>query len=229
MLRRTRIVAVLALVLAALPALPARAAVASPAVAPPAVAPPAAASPAAASPAAAIETATTARPVAPGVTLTSVDTVDAGGWLRADVLATQLGGGVGVDYLSPGAVAADEVLRGPAGRSHAVAAINGDFFDINNSGAALGAGIQHGDLVQSPTSGHANAVGFTAGGLGRILQVYFEAARPGTAARCRSLSSTTSSRPAGWGCSRRCGAPTRGSGRWTARPASPRWCSPAAW
>ena len=53
-----------------------------------------------------------------------------------------------------------------------VAAINGDFFDINNSGAALGVGVQSGALVQSPASGWNNAVGFSAEGVGRILQVY---------------------------------------------------------
>jgi exopolysaccharide biosynthesis protein len=121
-----------------------------------------------------LETARTSRPVAPGVSLTSVDTVDANGWLRADVLTTDLGGGVKVDYLNPGAVAADEPVRGPATRTHAVAAINGDFFDINNSGAAEGVGVQGGQLIQSPTSGHNNAVGFSAEGLGRILQVSFE-------------------------------------------------------
>ncbi|MFC7642406.1 hypothetical protein ACFQX6_16720 [Streptosporangium lutulentum] len=38
----------------------------------------------------------------------------------------------------------------PAGRARAVAAVNGDFFDINNSGAAQGIGVHEGDLVQSP-------------------------------------------------------------------------------
>ncbi|MEV0271523.1 phosphodiester glycosidase family protein [Hamadaea sp. NPDC050747] len=126
----------------------------------------------------AIETARTTRPVAPGVTLTSFDTVDAGGWLRADALTTDLGGGITVDYLSPGKVAADETVRqmtthdGKATR--AVAAVNGDFFDINNSGAALGIGVHSGQLVQSPTAGWSNAVGFSAEGIGRLLQVGFD-------------------------------------------------------
>jgi exopolysaccharide biosynthesis protein len=125
-----------------------------------------------------IETARTSRPVAPGVTLTSLDTVDANGWLRADALTTDLGGGITVDYLSPGTVAADETVRAMTTHdgkpTRPVAAVNGDFFDINNSGAALGIGVHTGQLVQSPTSGWSNAVGFTTDGLGRILQVGFD-------------------------------------------------------
>jgi Phosphodiester glycosidase/Calcineurin-like phosphoesterase len=126
----------------------------------------------------AIETARTTRPVAPGVTLTSFDTVDAAGWLRADALTTDLDGGITVDYLSPGAVAADETVRQMTTHdgkpTRPVAAVNGDFFDINNSGAALGIGVHGGQLVQSPTAGWSNAVGFSAEGIGRILQVGFD-------------------------------------------------------
>lgn len=126
-----------------------------------------------------IETSRTTRPVAPGMTLTSIDTVDATGWLRTDALAVDLGGGTTVDYLSPGAVAADDTVRHMAAAAahngtRPVAAINGDFFDINNSGAALGIGVHSGELVQSPTAGWNNAVGFSAEGLGRILQVSFD-------------------------------------------------------
>src|SRR5262245_3234492 len=93
-----------------------------------------------------IETARTTRPVAPGMALTSIDTVDAAGWLRTDALSVDLGGGTTVDYLSPGAVAADDTVRHMAASAthkgtRPVAAINGDFFDINNSGAALGIGV----------------------------------------------------------------------------------------
>ncbi|GHJ45248.1 hypothetical protein Cs7R123_25900 [Catellatospora sp. TT07R-123] len=133
----------------------------------------------AAEPLPALETARTTRPVAPGLTLTSIDTVDGAAWLRTDALTADLGGGTTVDYLSPGTVAADATVRDMAAgaTSHGtrpVAAVNGDFFDINNSGAALGAGVAGGELVQSPTSGWNNAVGFSTEGLGRILQVYFE-------------------------------------------------------
>ncbi|QLQ37567.1 phosphodiester glycosidase family protein [Micromonospora robiginosa] len=129
-------------------------------------------------PADGLETANTTRPVAPGLDLTSFDRYDAAGWLRADALTADLSGGLGVDYVNSGAVTRDEPLRAAVDRSRAVAAVNGDFFDINNSGAAQGVGIRSGELVQSPVAGHPNAVGISAQGIGRVVQVGFE----GTAA-----------------------------------------------
>ncbi|MFF0863424.1 phosphodiester glycosidase family protein [Nonomuraea sp. NPDC003560] len=124
-----------------------------------------------------LETAKRTRPVAPGLSLTSFDTYDALGWLRADALTADLGGGKGgprADYVFSGEVTKTEPLSGPAGRSRAVAAVNGDFFDINNSGAAQGIGVQDGTLVQSPAAGHDNAVAVTGDGVGRVLKMYFE-------------------------------------------------------
>ncbi|MEE6257705.1 phosphodiester glycosidase family protein [Plantactinospora sonchi] len=121
-----------------------------------------------------ITTDTRTRPVAPGLQLTSYDRFDADGWIRADALTADLAGGVTVDYVNSGAVARAEPLRGPVDRAGAVAAVNGDFFDINNSGAAQGIGIQGGALVQSPVAGHHEAVGITAEGIGRVIQVHFD-------------------------------------------------------
>ncbi|MEO3868036.1 phosphodiester glycosidase family protein [Nonomuraea sp. B12E4] len=120
-----------------------------------------------------LETAKRTRPVAPGISLTSFDTYDALGWLRADAVTADLGG-ARADYVFSGEVSKTEPLSGPAKRSHAVAAVNGDFFDINNSGAAQGIGVQNGDLVQSPVAGHENAVAITGDGVGRVLKMYFE-------------------------------------------------------
>ncbi|SCG58457.1 phosphodiester glycosidase family protein [Micromonospora inositola] len=125
-------------------------------------------------PASGLETAKSTRPVAPGLDLTSFDRYDAEGWLRADALTADLSGGVTVDYVNSGAVTRDEPLRAAVDRSRAVAAVNGDFFDINNSGAAQGIGIRSGDLIQSPAAGHPNAAAISAEGLGRIIQVGFE-------------------------------------------------------
>ena len=125
-------------------------------------------------PAGGLETAKTVRPVAPGLDLTSFDRYDADGWLRADALTADLSGGVSVDYVNSGAVTRDEPLRAAVDRSRAVAAVNGDFFDINNSGAAQGVGIRSGELIQSPVAGHTNAAAISAEGLGRIIQVGFE-------------------------------------------------------
>ncbi|GAA3514380.1 exopolysaccharide biosynthesis protein [Streptosporangium album] len=121
-----------------------------------------------------LETAKKTRPVAPGVTLTSFDRYDSAGWLRADAIAADLTAGASVDYVYSGEVSKTEPLSGPAKRSRAVAAVNGDFFDINNSGAAQGIGIRSGDLVQAPIAGHNNAVAVTADGVGHVLQMYFD-------------------------------------------------------
>lgn len=116
------------------------------------------------------------RPVAPGISLTSFDTYDALGWLRADAVTAELGGkpSVKADYVFSGEVSKTEPLSGPVKRSRAVAAVNGDFFDINNSGAAQGIGVQNGALIQSPVAGHENAVAVGGDGVGRVLKMYFE-------------------------------------------------------
>ncbi|WP_326644168.1 phosphodiester glycosidase family protein [Nonomuraea fuscirosea] len=116
------------------------------------------------------------RPVAPGISLTSFDTYDALGWLRADAVTAELGGkpGVKADYVFSGEVSKTEPLSAPVKRSRAVAAVNGDFFDINNSGAAQGIGVQNGALIQSPVAGHENAVAVGGDGVGRVLKMYFE-------------------------------------------------------
>ncbi|MEV1147237.1 hypothetical protein AB0I76_26825, partial [Micromonospora sp. NPDC049799] len=125
-------------------------------------------------PAGGLETTKTTRPVAPGLDLTSFDRYDAQGWLRADALTADLGGGVTVDYVNSGAVSRAEPLRGAVDASRAVAAVNGDFFDINNSGAAQGVGIRDGELVQSAISGHPNAAAITGEGIGQVIEVNFE-------------------------------------------------------
>lgn len=121
-----------------------------------------------------LETAKRTRPVAPGITLTSFDRLDPLGWLRADALTADLAGGASADYVFSGEVSRTEPLSGPAGRSRAVAAVNGDFFDINNSGAAQGIGVQNGQLVQSPTAGHDDAVAISPDGVGRVIKMHFE-------------------------------------------------------
>lgn len=122
-----------------------------------------------------IEVDRTSRPVAPGVTLSSFDRLESGGWLRAQSLSVDLTGGNGVEYLSPGKVAsvqtvADQVKQQP----RAVAAINGDFFDINDTNAPEGVGISDGSLVKSPNADHTNAIGIGPSGAGRILSIYFD-------------------------------------------------------
>ncbi|MDV9202530.1 multidrug transporter, partial [Streptomyces sp. Wh19] len=128
-----------------------------------------------------IETARTSRPVAPGVRLSSYDRLESDKWLRVDNLSVDLAGsGVRADYLSSGKVSdrhtVSELAAGhDAGRGRrTVAAINADFFDINQTGAPEGIGIKDGATVQSPAPGINRAVGIGPDSAGRILNLYFE-------------------------------------------------------
>ncbi|NKE55701.1 multidrug transporter [Lentzea sp. PSKA42] len=124
-----------------------------------------------------IETERTERPVAPGVTLSSFDWYEpggSGGWIRGDALAVDLTR-TQVGYVDPGTVAQAAPLSQQASR--AVAAINGDFFDINNSNAPEGVGIQDGQLRKS---GQGRAVGIDAAGVGSVMETFFEGTLDGT-------------------------------------------------
>lgn len=120
-------------------------------------------------------------PVAPGVSYTSFDRLDARGWLRGDILVADLdAGGVTVDYLNPGTVSGREVLSQQVARKGAIAGVNGDFFDINDTGAPLGIGIERdadggaGRFVNGPAAGHNDTAVIDKFGLGRIAQVFLE-------------------------------------------------------
>lgn len=128
-----------------------------------------------------LETARTSRPVAPGAELTSYDRLESDKWLRVDELSVDLGKGVEAQYLHPrgGVTERAPVSELAAGHDagpgrRTVAAINGDFFDINETGAPQGSGIGGGRVVNSPDPGHTRAVGFGPGEAGRVLDLYFE-------------------------------------------------------
>ncbi|MGW5364911.1 phosphodiester glycosidase family protein [Actinopolymorpha pittospori] len=130
-----------------------------------------------------LETYSTSRPVAPGVTMRSFDRygpdayTGTPNWLQSDSLTIDLTKGTTVDYLFPGRVAAGAPISEQANKVGAVAAVNGDFFDINNSNAPLGVGIQDGKLIQSPDSEptwQKSATIVTTEGIGSIGSVLFQ-------------------------------------------------------
>ncbi|WP_308378061.1 phosphodiester glycosidase family protein [Streptomyces sp. ISL-98] len=128
-----------------------------------------------------IETARSARPVAPGVRLHSYDRLESDKWLRVDALTVDLdGSGVQADYLHSGKVSERRTVselaaqHDPGDGRRTVAAINADFFDINQTGAPQGPGIKDGKPVHSPAPGANRAVGIGPGSAGRILQLYFD-------------------------------------------------------
>lgn len=123
---------------------------------------------------AAIVTERTERLVAPGLELTEFARMSADGWLSGEVLVAHLGaeGGPRVGYLGPDAVAGNATVSEMAAGEGAVAAVNGDFFDINNSGAALGVGVDDGTLLKSATPGREKAVAFDSSGMGRLAELF---------------------------------------------------------
>ncbi|MFC6675575.1 hypothetical protein ACFQE7_06225 [Nonomuraea ferruginea] len=171
-----------------------------------------------------LDTAKKTRPVAPGITLTSFDRLDPLGWLRADALTADLAGGASADYVYSGEVSKTEPLSGPAQRSRAVAAVNGDFFDINNSGAAQGIGVQTGELVQSPMAGHDNAVAISGDGVGRVLKMHFEGtATPEGGSPVTLTQFNQRIQSGGVGLFTPLWGPTPGPAPSRAPPPSPRW------
>jgi hypothetical protein len=158
---------------------PAPAAAAQPAAAVPSAAVLAAAQTAAAADDAGFELSHTTRPVAPGATLTSFSRLEPDKWLRADALSVDLDGSARVDYLAPKKVSERKTVgelaaaHDPGDGRRTVAAFNGDFFDINATGAPIGPGIRDGELVHSP-SGPYTSVAFGPHSAGRILSLYFD-------------------------------------------------------
>ncbi|WP_225878818.1 phosphodiester glycosidase family protein [Spongiactinospora rosea] len=121
-----------------------------------------------------VETFHTERPVAPGVEIDSIDTLDPRGWQRSDALTIDLKKGNTVGYLDTGKIAATGKISEMADKAGAVAAVNGDFFDINNSGAPLGVAVQDGKLIKSPSADWNRAATIDAKGVGRVLDMLFE-------------------------------------------------------
>ncbi|MFC7216598.1 phosphodiester glycosidase family protein [Streptomyces polyrhachis] len=125
----------------------------------------------------------TSRPVAPGVELTSFERLESDKWLRADALSVDLGGSARVDYLADKVSDRETVAdlaeaHDPGEGRRTVAALNADFFDINETGAPLGPGLDNGQVTHSPSAGAEEAVGIGAataeGSAGRLLKLYFQ-------------------------------------------------------
>ncbi|MEC3979078.1 phosphodiester glycosidase family protein [Amycolatopsis sp. H20-H5] len=114
--------------------------------------------------------------VAPGLNLTEFDRYDPQGWIRGDTLAVDLTSKVlKPTYLTPGTVSARTPLSQQVARAGAVAGVNGDFFDINATGAPIGVGIDHGQLQTAPAGGHNLTASITDEGKARLAEVFLQA------------------------------------------------------
>lgn len=91
-----------------------------------------------------------AAPVRPGVTHREFTTTRAAGQVTGDVVDVDLTApGVQVGLLTAGAVTARTSIPAMADRAGAVAAINGDYFDLGRSNAPAGPEVQDGRPVKS--------------------------------------------------------------------------------
>jgi len=114
--------------------------------------------------------------VAPGLDLTQFDRYNPQGWIRGDTLAVDLTSKLlRPTYLSPGMVSARTPLSEQVARTGSVAGVNGDFFDINATGAPIGVGIDHGQLQTAPAAGHNLTASITDEGKARLAEVFLEA------------------------------------------------------
>ncbi|CAM3700436.1 phosphodiester glycosidase family protein [Nocardiopsis rhodophaea] len=121
------------------------------------------------------------QPVAPGMVLTSTEVREepegtTGRRQHFSTLSVDLGDGDGatIGYVDSGTVTGAAPLPQMV-KPHdtAVAAVNGDYFDINLSSAPLGAAVRDGRVLKSPTGTHVNAATFASDGTGRIQPVRF--------------------------------------------------------
>ena len=121
----------------------------------------------------AIVVASDTREIAHGITHSTYDRIDEGGTNHIDVLRIALSA-TEVEYLDTGVVAGVDTLSNMAASADVDVAVNGDFFDINNSGAVLGAGIDDGEIVKSPNANHRDAAVVTEDGVGAIARLILD-------------------------------------------------------
>ncbi len=92
--------------------------------------------------------------VVPGVRYRQWDQRDARGKIRAYLLKADLRTpGLSLEYAGTPEVAARDELTDILARDRAVAGINGDFFDIGDTGAPLGVGIDGTRVLHGPSQG----------------------------------------------------------------------------
>lgn len=111
--------------------------------------------------------------LAPGLDHVKYERLSPAGWLQINVLRAKLSDTtVKAGYLGPKVVADRGTVTQFADQSEALAGINGDFFDINNSYAPVGVAISEaGGLLKSGNPGRTTVVGFDEQGLGQVAKV----------------------------------------------------------
>ncbi|WP_165495199.1 phosphodiester glycosidase family protein [Actinomadura roseirufa] len=112
------------------------------------------------------------RVVAPGIVRTTFDTFGKTGWTRAHVLNAELGQNVRGGLLG-GKVTDTRKLSKAADDAGAVAGINGDFYDINETNAAIGPEIKDG-VPRKGTDQKSTVAAIGEDGAARLADVLLE-------------------------------------------------------
>ena len=122
----------------------------------------------------------TSKPIGPGTTLSTFTRVDPNGWLRGDVLTADLSDPrLTVGLLTPPSVGQVQTVTKMATAQHAIAGVNGDFFDINNTGAPRGIEVSGGQLIKGPWTDPQpwrQSVGVDTSGIGKIVNAFLDGA-----------------------------------------------------
>jgi hypothetical protein len=114
--------------------------------------------------------------IGPGITLRHLASVTPTGWYDQQILSVDLADpAVSTDLLSGQHVTDRAPLSQTADAAGAVAGVNGDFFDIDNSGAPQGAEVKDGTLLKSSDYGTWAHVGVGTDGLGRAVDMALDA------------------------------------------------------
>ncbi|MFC0557211.1 phosphodiester glycosidase family protein, partial [Planotetraspora thailandica] len=114
----------------------------------------------------------TAEKIGPGINLQHVKALDQKGWYDAQYLTVDLSNSaVGTDLLTSGPVASGGPLSAAANKAGAVAGVNGEFFDIGNSNAALGGEVQDGQLIKTADIGGRPHVGVSKDGIAQLVDL----------------------------------------------------------
>jgi hypothetical protein len=89
--------------------------------------------------------------VGPGLTYRRWDQTDARGQIRAHLLRADLGrDGLAVDYVGSDLVASLTKVKALVRKDGGVGGVNGDFFDISDTGAPVGVGVKDGVTLHGP-------------------------------------------------------------------------------
>ncbi|WP_169807538.1 phosphodiester glycosidase family protein [Herbidospora mongoliensis] len=115
--------------------------------------------------------------IGPGINLKHVKALDQKGWYDAQFLTVDLSNSaVSTDLLTAGPVAFGGPLSVAANKAGAVAGVNGEFFDIGNSNAALGGEVQNGQLIKTADIGGRQHVGVSDDGIAQLVNLMVNAA-----------------------------------------------------